>query len=195
MAKKRRRQGHYCRICGEWKANEKFSGKGHAAHICRECVALPLSRRNELQRIGRVESIASKLRLTKEEWELLEKYARNTTYPELKAYAATVLEHRRDMRELGRPVIDEIAYSDLEDELKEGIGEMLYHDILFFFEKSDAALTGWQLDRIGKGVLKIYLTNYYLRIIPDENWSQKCRELSEAVAADIRDMDFEPEED
>ena len=191
----KRRQGHYCRICGEWKANEKFSGKGHAAHICRECAALPLSRRNELQRIGRVESIASKLRLTKEEWELLEKYAKSTTYPELKAYAATVLEHRRDMRELGRPVIDEIAYSDLEDELKKEIGELLYHDILFFFEESDAAPTERQLDRIGKGVLKIYLTNYYLRIIPDENWSQKCREVSETVAADIRDMDFEPTED
>ena len=27
--------GHYCKICGEYKANEKFSGKGHAAHIIR----------------------------------------------------------------------------------------------------------------------------------------------------------------
>ena len=34
MAKKKR-QGHYCRICGEYKANEKFSGKGHAQHICK----------------------------------------------------------------------------------------------------------------------------------------------------------------
>jgi hypothetical protein len=29
--------GHYCRICGEYKANEKFSGRGHAAHICKAC--------------------------------------------------------------------------------------------------------------------------------------------------------------
>lgn len=29
--------GHYCRICGQHKANEKFSGRGHAAHICKAC--------------------------------------------------------------------------------------------------------------------------------------------------------------
>ena len=34
--KKNRPHGHYCKICGEYKANEKFSGKGHAAHICKE---------------------------------------------------------------------------------------------------------------------------------------------------------------
>ena len=38
--------GHYCKICGEYKANEKFSGKGHAVHICKACQALPLEKRN-----------------------------------------------------------------------------------------------------------------------------------------------------
>ena len=35
--KKKKQQGHYCRICGNYKANEKFSGKGHAQHICKSC--------------------------------------------------------------------------------------------------------------------------------------------------------------
>ena len=40
MAKKKKKhQGHYCRICGEYKANEKFSGKGHAQHICKSCMS------------------------------------------------------------------------------------------------------------------------------------------------------------
>ena len=38
--KKNRPHGHYCKICGEHKANEKFSGKGHAAHICKACSRL-----------------------------------------------------------------------------------------------------------------------------------------------------------
>ncbi|MEY8523980.1 hypothetical protein AALA90_13320, partial [Lachnospiraceae bacterium 38-10] len=38
--KKNRPHGHYCKICGEEKANEKFSGKGHAAHICKTCSRL-----------------------------------------------------------------------------------------------------------------------------------------------------------
>ncbi len=40
MSKKNRPHGHYCKICGEYKANEKFSGKGHAAHICKACSRL-----------------------------------------------------------------------------------------------------------------------------------------------------------
>ena len=32
-----KQRGHYCRICGQHKANEKFSGKGHATHICKAC--------------------------------------------------------------------------------------------------------------------------------------------------------------
>lgn len=39
MAKKKKHSGHYCRICGEYKANEKFSGKGHAQHICKTCMS------------------------------------------------------------------------------------------------------------------------------------------------------------
>ena len=34
MAKKHK--GHYCKICGEYKSNESFSGKGHTQHICKE---------------------------------------------------------------------------------------------------------------------------------------------------------------
>lgn len=47
MAKKKRRlaagskpRGHFCKVCGEHKANEKFSGKGHAAPICKTCADL-----------------------------------------------------------------------------------------------------------------------------------------------------------
>ena len=31
-----KKHGYYCKVCGEYKANEKFSGKGHAAHICKK---------------------------------------------------------------------------------------------------------------------------------------------------------------
>lgn len=29
--------GHYCRSCGRHRANEKFSGRGYALHICKDC--------------------------------------------------------------------------------------------------------------------------------------------------------------
>ena len=35
--KPRKLRGHYCWACGRRRANEKFSGKGHAKHICKDC--------------------------------------------------------------------------------------------------------------------------------------------------------------
>ena len=42
-----KKHGHYCKVCGECKSNESFSGSGHAAHICKKCVALPAAQRSE----------------------------------------------------------------------------------------------------------------------------------------------------
>ena len=56
MSKKKsgRPHGHYCKICGEYKANEKFSGKGHAAHICKACSRLSAAEKAEAQTITRL---------------------------------------------------------------------------------------------------------------------------------------------
>ena len=55
MAKKKKRKqpGHYCRCCGRRRANERFSGKGHAKHICRECMA---EQRAELKRKRQIDA-------------------------------------------------------------------------------------------------------------------------------------------
>jgi hypothetical protein len=33
--------GHFCRICGRVRANERFTGHGHRGHICQDCQRLP----------------------------------------------------------------------------------------------------------------------------------------------------------
>jgi len=42
MPQKRRkhRRGHFCWSCGRTRANEKFSGRGHARHLCKDCARL-----------------------------------------------------------------------------------------------------------------------------------------------------------
>lgn len=52
--KSNRPHGHYCKICGEYKANEKFSGKGHAAHICKSCSKLSAAEKAEAMTINRL---------------------------------------------------------------------------------------------------------------------------------------------
>ncbi len=52
--KKNRPHGHYCKVCGEYKVNEKFSGKGHAAHICKACSRLSAAEKAAAMDINRM---------------------------------------------------------------------------------------------------------------------------------------------
>lgn len=59
MPKKRKNRphGHYCKIRGEYKANEKFSGKGHAAHICKACSKLSTAEISERMTLNRLDNM------------------------------------------------------------------------------------------------------------------------------------------
>ncbi len=37
MAKRKKHGGHYCWVCQRYLPNEKFSGRGHAQHLCKQC--------------------------------------------------------------------------------------------------------------------------------------------------------------
>ena len=63
MKKKKKRNrpkpsGHYCWVCGTHKPNEKFSGRGHATHMCKQCHALPVAERNEMVAVRKAENMA-----------------------------------------------------------------------------------------------------------------------------------------
>ncbi|MFK2015597.1 hypothetical protein ACIXFS_02385 [Bacteroides fragilis] len=77
MAKKKKKHhGHYCRICGNYLPNEKFTGKGHARHICKSCQSLPQEVQADMRRCNEVERAAFKYPMSRQDWELLEKYAK-----------------------------------------------------------------------------------------------------------------------
>jgi len=45
---------HYCKVCGCYKSNEKFSGKGHVTHICKSCASLPPEQQAEKIALNRI---------------------------------------------------------------------------------------------------------------------------------------------
>jgi hypothetical protein len=47
---------HYCRICDRCRANEKFSGRGHRDHICKDCQRLPREERDRIDRLDEVDN-------------------------------------------------------------------------------------------------------------------------------------------
>ena len=83
--------GHYCKICGEYKANEKFSGKGHAAHICKACHALPIEKRNIEATLTRLMNLP--YRLSKEQIAWLKTKCKDKR-PEISSTATEIFAER-----------------------------------------------------------------------------------------------------
>ena len=61
MGKKRKRRkklpGHFCWCCGRRRANERFSGRGHRQHVCKDCMKLgkqELAYRQKVRNIDRL---------------------------------------------------------------------------------------------------------------------------------------------
>lgn len=91
-----KKHGHYCKICGEYKANEKFSGKSHAAHICKACAALPPEVRAEQMAINRLVNLP--WLLSKEQLSWLKNRAKDKR-PEVRELAQEQLEMRFPSRQ------------------------------------------------------------------------------------------------
>ncbi len=47
MSFKKKYRGHYCKVCGHIRPNEKFSVKGHKNHIFKICSKIPISQQAE----------------------------------------------------------------------------------------------------------------------------------------------------
>lgn len=112
-----KKRGHYCKICGEYKANEKFTGKGHANHICKACASLPPEKKAEMMTLNRLFNLP--LRLSKAQKAWLQNRTRDCR-PEVKALAQEQYDLRFCQRhkEVFLDDEDECA-DDYEDECEE----------------------------------------------------------------------------
>ncbi len=67
--------GHWCRICGDTKSNEKFSGKGHKNHICKECSRKPKEEMEAIDKPDEIFNFLSQSNITKKNISRLQKIA------------------------------------------------------------------------------------------------------------------------
>ena len=103
-----KKHGHYCKVCGEYKANEKFSGKGHASHICKSCASLPAEKQAELMTLNRLLNLP--WRLSKEQLPWLKNRLKDRR-PDVRALAQAQYEMRFPPRHLEE---DEFNFFDEE---------------------------------------------------------------------------------
>ena len=80
----KKRRGHYCKVCGQYKANEKFSGRGHAAHICKACARLSPQDKAENITLNRLDNLPWQLSKEQRNWLKARTHDKN---PEIRAAA------------------------------------------------------------------------------------------------------------
>lgn len=112
-----KKHGHYCKVCDEYKANKKFSGKGHTAHICKKCAALPPDVRSAQMIENKLLSLP--WRLSKEQIKWLNNKAHDKQ-PEIRKLAQEQLDMRFHPERLASDDADEfedlLLNKDDEDE-------------------------------------------------------------------------------
>ena len=82
---------HFCKICNSFKANERFSGKGHKTHICKDCKSLGQEAISHIQRINDVTDFLLQSNISKNNIKTLRTYIEEGN-EELKEISSLILE-------------------------------------------------------------------------------------------------------
>lgn len=179
--KKKKQQGHYCRICGEYKANEKFSGKGHARHICKKCQSLPKDVQEDMVRCNEIERATFKFPMSRQDWELLEKYAKKYKDNESGKFAQDMLDMKRGYSDMGMEAepddcfmesakAEEIPFSELEDDIRYEVEDLLEAEINDFMVRKDYIPEESHLQEITRHIYEETYDTFFIRVIPDEGY-------------------------
>lgn len=182
MAKKKKKHhGHYCKICGCCLPNEKFTGKGHARHICKSCQSLPKEKQADMKRCNEVERAAFKYPMSRNDWELLEKYAKKYKGMESGQFAQDMLDMKRgthaseediDTDELMDELpIEPIPFAELERDMRYEIEELLEANINEFMIHKDYIPEGKELQKINDWVFKETNETFFTQVIPDDTYN------------------------
>ena len=133
MSRKKRRRtqpGHICWACGRWRANERFFGRGHARHVCRDCSKLGADELAYQQALRNLERCMT--------WEGIIPRKRRKSFeqfldhkdPRIRARAEEMLEedraertYQRSMRELDEAQSEEeLSGIECDEAIEEGNG-------------------------------------------------------------------------
>ena len=202
MAKKKKQQGHYCRICGEYKANEQFSGKGHARHICKECQSLTEEVKADMVRCNEVERAAFKYPMSRQDWELLERYAKKYKDKESGQFAQDMLDMKRGNHSSDESMEEEapfdgtcedetVPFAELEDDIRYQLEELLANNINEFMIHKDYIPEGKELDNINEWVLKETCDTFFIKFIPDAAYDSLVEKTINRLVKEWEEDGFE----
>lgn len=183
------KNGHYCKVCGEYKSNESFSGKGHAAHICKKCAALPAAQRSENRTLTRLGSLP--LHLSRQQLDWL-KGLQNDRRPEVAAAAKEQYGLRfpyasRNARKKQLHV-NHMQFT-IHGEVFDEYGDSCFRELHFMLDRKAHTVQFWQEDKTEQVVLTIKEMRKLLNVIVN-NYEVFCWEDDYRSAYNAADMDI-----
>ena len=201
--KHREHNGHYCKICGCYKSNENFTGKGHARHICKQCQSLPKDEQADMMRCNEVERAAFRFPMRRQDWELLEKYAKKYKDMESGQFAQDMLDMKRGVcvpedvdeksDEWGDDILQvvETPFSELEEDTRTAIEELLEDNINGYMIHKDYIPEGKDLRDIADWVLKETNDTFYLKAVPDDAYRRLVDDAVQKLVKEWKDDGME----
>ena len=98
--------GHYCWCCDRHRANERFTGRGHRDHICRDCQRLPEEERQLRQAIRNINRcISYEGFIRRKHRQTFDEYLEDSR-DQVRDYAEQCLQQHREEVELRRRLDD-----------------------------------------------------------------------------------------
>jgi hypothetical protein len=94
----KKKRGHFCWCCGTIRAHERFSGHGHARHLCQDCSRLgqeELAYRQDLHDLERLVSWEGFIR--RKQRKAFERYLTHSD-PRIRKYAQELQAQDKEMR-------------------------------------------------------------------------------------------------
>ena len=198
--KKKKHSGHYCKICGCRKSNEQFSGNGHAAHVCKECQSLPKEEQADLMRCNEVERAAFKYPMSRQDWELLEKYAKKYKDKESGQFAQSLLDEKsgnsapeyddgdEDMDALFSGLYEEekLPFSEADENIRREAEELLADEMEDFMACEGYIPEGNDLQKINEWVLGETSDANFMSITADETYNRFVQQTLDRILMEWR---------
>jgi hypothetical protein len=99
MSKKRPKyRGYFCWCCGQIRPNERFSGRGHARHLCRDCAKLDQADLEYRQHIRNIErTLDWDGRIRRRQRKVFERFL-NHPNPRVRAFAIEAKKRDEELR-------------------------------------------------------------------------------------------------
>lgn len=201
MPKQKRPHGHYCKICGQHKANEKFSGKGHANHICKACSSLPAAAKAESQTMNRLMNLPTH-RLTDSEKKWLENRVHDSQ-PEVAEMAKAVYNIRfphAERNAMKKQLTINTLTFEVHGEIYDGYGDVEVVNRRFDMDRKNCGLMFADLDNNGQeqtatlGQDKMRkLLKWMVHSLEIFMWAQDYCGTSDTDSADLDCLDDEDE--